>query len=184
MNKEEIQQLRNNLIKDHRRRMLYLIKGEQAGYHMNESDLKFVSIYEAKELYSLLIFLVTFGILKQKFILAVGIVVLLNIAIYIYFNKFFLSDKNIIKIREQEYEKLDSLEAHEEFKADAFSKTILPLFLVIIIFSVLIKPDANNNNPIDINLMRATLVLLPVYSVQHFMKYLRERKIVKGMKKE
>lgn len=181
MEQEILQNLQNNVIKDHRRRLLYVDKKNQEGLQIVQGDMKKVGLYSARSLYALMIFLVLFGIFKVRFIYALGAGALIYGALELYFKFIFLKDRNKVKIRDQEFEIFDSLPAHEENRTNALVRIFLPLLLMIVIFSVIFDPQVNDN-PFDMNLMKAAIVLLPVYSAQHTMKYFNERKIIKTMK--
>ncbi len=180
MDKETLQLFRNNIIKDHRRRYLFVIKGEQSGYQVMEREMKFVNTYSAKGLYALLVFLMLFGILKQRFVFALLASAAVYLGISLYFKFIFLKDRNTLKIRDEEYKLMDSLAAHKEYKSEAFTHTMIPILMMFIIFSVMLQPE-KNNNPIDQNLMKLGLAVLPVYSIQNLFKYIKERKIIKGL---
>lgn len=181
LEEETLQNLRSNIVKDHRRRLLFVDKKKQEGYQVQPSDMKKVGLYSARKLYSLMVFLVLFGILKQRFILAIIAAALVLGGLEVYFRYFFLKDRNIVKIRDQEFAIFSSLAAHEDNKSDAFIRVFLPLLLMVVTFSVLFDPQVNNN-PIDINLMKVAILVLPIYSGQNLFLYFKERKIIKEMK--
>ena len=66
MEQETLQNLQNNVIKDHRRRLLYVDKKKQEGLQIVAGDMKKVGLYSARALYALMIFLVLFGIFKIR----------------------------------------------------------------------------------------------------------------------
>ena len=169
------------MIKDHRRRLLFVNKKEQEGYQVQPSDMKKVGLYSARHLYALMVFLILFGILKQRFVLATAAAALVYGGIELYFRFLFLKDRNIVKIRDKEFAIFSSLQAHEDNKSDAFVRIFIPLLLVVVIFSVLFDPQVNDN-PIDTNLMKFAILILPIYSGQNVFTYFKERKIIKELK--
>lgn len=181
MEEETLRNLRNNIIKDHRRRLLYVDKTDQKGYQITAEDMKKVGLYSARNLYALMIFLVLFGIFKLRFIYGLGAAILVYGALEVYFRFIFLKDKNKIKIRDQEYSIFSSLDAQEEKRSEAIVRIVIPLLLMVVMFSVLVDPQVNDN-PIDLNLMKIAIVVLPVYAVQNTMKYFQQRKIIKEIK--
>lgn len=172
----------NNVIKDHRRRYLFVKKDQQEGYQIMPGELKKVATYGGKNLYALLAFLIIFGILKQRFIYGILASLIIYVGFIIYFKYFFLKDRNTVKIRDQEYQIFSSLEAHEEYKSQAFIRMIIPILIILVIISILIEPGKNANF-IDLNLMKFSIAVLIVYMGQHAIKYFKERKTIKELKK-
>ena len=181
MDEETLQNLRNNVIKDHRRRLLFVDKKDQEGFQVQANELKKINFYTGRNLYALMIFLVLFGILKLRFVYGLAASAAIYIGLEIYFNYFFLKDRNKIKIRDQEYAIFSSLDAHEEKRSEAIVRIFIPLLLMIVMFSVLFDPQVNDN-PIDMNLIKVAIIVLPVYGVQNVIKYFKQSKIIKTMK--
>lgn len=181
MNEETMQNLRNNIIKDHRRRYLFVDKKKQEGLQVMPADMKKVAMYSARSLYALMTFLVLFGIFKLRFVLAITAAAVTYGALELYFRFIFLKNLNSVKIRDEEFAIFDSIEAHEDNKSDAFIRIFLPLLIMLVVFSVIFDPQVNDN-PIDMNLMKLAIVILPVYAAQNSVKYLHERKILNAMK--
>lgn len=182
LDKETLQNLRNNVIKDHRRRLLYVDKKEQKGYQVLPSDLKKITTYTSRSLYALMLFLVIFGIFKQRFVFGVLAAGLVYGLLELYFNFIFLKDKNILNIRDKEFAIFDSLQAHEDKKSDAFVRIMLPLLLMVVMYSVFNEPLVNDNS-IDLTLMKLMILVLPLYSLHNAFNYYKEGKIIKKMEK-
>lgn len=181
MDKREIELVKQNILKDRRRRLLYLNPEMTEGKHIMEQDMKFFSTLKNGSLIGLLIFLVLFGILAQSLTLSLGIMLFLMIGSYLYLNFVFLPKRKTIKLAEQDIEKTKSYDFIKALEANRLSQIIIVLVLALMIFMRLL----DTKKPLvgfDFQLARFCIIYLFTYAAVLMPKFIRLRKQKKTVK--
>ncbi|AGN24257.1 hypothetical protein K210_03170 [Erysipelothrix rhusiopathiae SY1027] len=88
MNFTDEELFKMNMLKDKRRRLLYIIKGKQEGYHILEREMKVMNIITGRNLWVLLGFVMSYGLLRQSLLVSVIVSIVIFIGFYLY-EKFF-----------------------------------------------------------------------------------------------
>ncbi|CAM2796040.1 hypothetical protein [Erysipelothrix tonsillarum] len=178
MNFTDEELFKMDMIKDKRRRLLYLIKGKQEGYHIQEREMKIMNIITGRNLWVLLGFVMSYGLLRQSLLVSVVVAIVIFIAFYVYEKYFFLKERNIIKISDQDYAKLTSLSALKSKKSDVGSYVVVPL-LVILILVTRNMDGRFTPTEYDLGLMYIGIAVLLVISIYYAIQFLKLRKQIK-----
>ncbi|AZK44186.1 MULTISPECIES: hypothetical protein [Erysipelothrix] len=180
MNFTDEELFKMDMLKDKRRRLLYVIKGKQEGYHILEREMKIMNIITGRNLWVLLGFVLSYGLLRQSLLVSVIVSVVVFIGFYLYEKYIFLKDRNIIKISDEDYAKLNSLSALKSKKTDTGSYVIVPLLVIIIL--VTRNADGRfNPSEFDLWIMYIGIVLLVLMSGYFSLQYLKLRKDIKSL---
>ncbi|QIK70236.1 hypothetical protein G7062_08000 [Erysipelothrix sp. HDW6C] len=129
------------LIKDKRRRIIWVIKGTNEGYHIPEKDMKSIPILDGKYMWALLIFVLSTGLLKWPLLVSVGLAALVYGAFELYTRFVFLKKKQILKISADDMEKTRNEDALNAQRADYFLALMLPMLMMLILISRQIEPN-------------------------------------------
>ncbi|CAM4245845.1 hypothetical protein H9L01_09030 [Erysipelothrix inopinata] len=183
MNHTDEDLIKMNVFKDKRRRMLYLIKGKQEGYHLQESDLKILNLLDGRKMWSLMIFVMMLGIFKIQIIWSIAVPVVVYIAMTLYFKFVFLKDRNIVKISDADFERMERPEMIEASNSDNLLFTIIPLFAVlIIVLSNVEKNAAVAVTTMDTILYYVADVILLSISFFYGSRYFKTKHKLKALK--
>lgn len=180
MNFTDEELFKMNMLKDKRRRLLYIIKGKQEGYHILEREMKVMNIITGRNLWVLLGFVMSYGLLRQSLLVSVIVSIVIFIGFYLYEKFFFLKDRNIIKISDEDYSKLNSMSALKSKKTDTGSYVVV-LLLVIIILLTRNVDGRYTPSEFDLWIMYIGIALLIAMSGYFAIKYLKLRKQIKAL---
>lgn len=171
---------RMNVIKDKRRRYLYVVKDKHAGYQLTERTLKYMNFYSNRLMVLLMVFLILFSLLHVDFLILLLILAALYGIIELVVHKWFLPRLNVIKISEDDYQKLSSLEAERLKEQDRFTHAIVALLLAFILVSATFDGTTTYMFAFEVYLMYTVASLLGAYSIYGFIRYFKNRKLYKN----
>lgn len=175
---KETDLIKDNILKDRRRRYLYLSKDHKSGLQLQESELPKFSILGKMSMWSVMIFIIPFGIFKLSLTLSFSIALITYLAGTLYFKIVVLKDRNAIELTETELKKLKDPELIKAQKSAALSEILIPIFLILIIVSRLLDIKSPVSD-LDMNVGRFAMAAFAAYSAYLTPKYLKLRKASK-----
>ncbi|MEG0327588.1 MAG: hypothetical protein RR565_05935 [Erysipelothrix sp.] len=181
MNHTDEDLIKMNIFKDKRRRMLYLIKGKQEGYHLQESDLKILNLLDGRKLWAIMIFVVMMGIFKLPILWCIAAPLVVYLAMAMYFRFVFLKDRNIVKISDADFERMESPKMVEASNSDNLLFTLIPLFGVLIVILTTNDPK-NSIDAIDTIFYYIADVILLSISFFYGSRYFKIKRKLKALK--
>lgn len=179
---KETDLIKDNIIKDRRRRYLYLSKDRQSGLQVMESELPKFTILKKMSLWAVLVFIIPFGIFKLSLTLSLGLALAVYFAGTLYFNLVVLKNRTSIALTPTELTKLDREDLIKAERSNSLSEVLVPLFVVLIIVSRAIDPKAPLTGA-DTTIAKLAIAFLTAYAVYLFPTYLKHRKRYKQFKK-
>lgn len=175
MDKREIELAKQNILKDRRRRLLYLSPDKKTGHHIPESDMRLFSTLKNSNLIGLLVFLLIFGILGKSIILGLGLMVLIIGIAQAYLKFVFLKNKPVIKLAEQDIQKIQSVDYIKAMEANKLSQIIILVVLALMVILRAIDP-VNPLVGLDSDAARLSIVVFMTYAAVLVPGYFRLRK--------
>lgn len=175
MDKKEIELAKQNILKDRRRRLLYLSPDKKTGQHIPESDMRLFSILKNSNLIGLLVFLLIFGILSKSIIIGLGLMLLIMGLAQAYLKFVFLTKRPVIKLAEQDLQKIQSLDYVRAIESNRMSQIII---LVVLSLMVILRA-MDTINPLvglDLQAARLSIVVFITYAAVLLPGYFRLRK--------
>lgn len=174
MDKREMDLLKANVVKDRRRRTLYIIKGTQTGYHLQENDLKVAILYGSKSLLIIFPFTLLFGVLKINLLLSLLASAAVFVAVELYFKHKTLKDKAILKINDDDMKKLTTPEYYKSKSYDILLTAVFAFFFIAMIITGTV--EAQTTSSLDWFLAIISSSALGGYLVYNLVKFFAVRK--------
>lgn len=181
MDKREIELAKQNILKDRRRRFLYLNKDKTEGYHITENDMRIFTLLKNANLVGLLLFLVTFGILNQSIIIGLALMALVIAGAHFYLTLVFLPKRKVIKLNDVDQQKVQSYDFLKALEAHQMSHVLILIVLAAMVFMRLldrVKPLTG----LDLEVARYSTIFFMTYAAIMVPGYLRIRKQRKAAK--
>lgn len=178
---ESIDLLRSNMIRDRRRRYLYLKSNKKEGYQIMEFELKFMHYYTSRHLFGTMIFLVPFGIFKINTFISVALTLAFVLGLEIYFRFFFLKNRPVLDLTEKELKLIESLEALDIMRSEALSRALMSLLMVFIMFSNLAQ---GGRSEAELRFISFLMVLFIFYSASRWGIWFRYKRQIWRRKNE
>lgn len=178
MENRETDLIKDNIIKDRRRRYLYLSKDRTSGVQVMEQELGKFTLLKKMSMWALLIFLIPFGILKQSLSVSLIIGLSVYVAGTLYFHLLVLKDRTEIKLTQTEFDKLNSPELIKAERNNILGEIMIPLLVILILFSraLDIKNPITDFEMTVTKLCIAALLGLAAYKVPSYMKFRKRYK--------
>lgn len=180
MDKREIELAKQNILKDRRRRLLYINTDQTSGQHIPDSDMKIYSTLKNSNLIGLLIFLLIFGIFGQSITLAMLIMVSIIVVANAYLMFVFLPKRSTIKLNQADINKMNSVDFLKAREANTFSQItilfVLSLMILLRLFDV--------NKPLtglDLQVARFGTIFLMTYAAVLVPRLFKIRKARKSI---
>lgn len=178
MENKETDLIKDNIIKDRRRRYLYLSKDRTSGVQVMEQELAKFTLLKKMSMWALLIFLIPFGILKQSLSVSLIIGLSVYVAGTLYFHLLVLKDRTEIKLTQTEFDKLNSPELIKAERNNILGEILIPLLVVLILFSRALDLK-NPITELEMTITKisiAALIGLAAYQVPSYMKFRKRYK--------
>ena len=175
MDKREIELAKQNILKDRRRRLLYLNSDRTEGHHIQDTDMRFLSTLKNGDLIGLLIFLVLFGIMGQSLVISLAVLVAVSLTATIILNYVFLSKRPIIKLNAVDIAKTKTTDYLKALESNQFSKIIIMVVLALMILLRFMDP----NKPLvglEFEVARFSILFFMTYAAVLVPTYFRLRK--------
>ena len=177
---KELDLIKDNILKDRRRRYLYLSKDRKSGLQIMEPELALISILKKMPMWAVLVFIIPFGIFKLSLtmsLLIAGLVLLLGT---LYFHLIVLKNRHVVELTQSEFDKLNKPEFIKAQKSNALSELLIPIFLILIVVSRALDVKAPLS-PLDLTVAKVSIALFAAYSVYIIPKYLKFSKEYKAL---
>lgn len=118
------------VVKDRRRRYLWVIPGTNEGYNIQERNMKYVAVESTKSIWISIVFIVSIGIIKLP-IWMTSLLTFATIVGFVLFKKFYvLKDVKKIKVIDEDLAKFDSLLGLKVKRSDEIMNTLFPLLIM------------------------------------------------------
>lgn len=133
MNDQDLQLFKDGVIKDRRRRYLYLSKDKSTGKHIPERDLKKFNLLKSNQLLALLVFIVPYGIFRLDLVYSALAAIAVYGAMWFYLEFVLMKNYQVIKVVDADLEKTESLPYQESLQANALVNFMVSLSVLAII---------------------------------------------------
>lgn len=173
---KETDLIKDNIIKDRRRRYLYLSKDRKTGLQIMEQELPRVTILKKMSMWALLVFIVPFGIFKQSLTLSLALAMIVYFAGTLYLRLIVLKNRNEITLTETELNKLNQPAIIKAERSNLLSEILIPTLVVLIIISraLDVKSPLSSMDATVAKIVSAALIAYSVYLLPSYFK-LRKR---------
>lgn len=179
--KEHIDLLRSNMLRDRRRRYLYLTPDKKQGYQIMEFELKFMHYYTSRHLFGIMIFLIPFGIFRVNAFISVGLAAAVLLALEIYFRVFFLKNRPKLDLTEKELDLINSLDGLDIMRSEALTRALMSILLVFIMFSNLAQGGRSEN---ELRFISFLMIFFIFYSASRWGIWFRYKRLIWKRKNE
>ncbi|WP_159648591.1 hypothetical protein [Erysipelothrix aquatica] len=177
---EELYQF--GIIKDKRRRLILVIPNKQEGYHLQAGDMTKVRLLDGQYIWAALLFVLGIGLLKLPLIAVTVFAVAVIVGFEVFKRFVFLKDKQIIKISDTDYAKLESEEALRALKSDRFMDFILPIFVALVLISR--QFEVGGYQGIEATVFSFLIALSAGFFAYNFFNWLKILKKLKAFKRK
>lgn len=181
MKDRDIELIKQNVLRDRRRRYLYLSKDLSSGLQIFENELKKIAIAKNTYLWAMMAFIVPFGIFRQAIIPSALLAVFIYIVGQSYLNFVFLKNRTEVKLTETEFNNLNHPDMLKARRNHQFSLILIPLLIMLIIFSMMYdeKTPLVGMDIMIAKLGMAVMFAIAAMCVPKFLKLFKEYNLVK-----
>lgn len=181
MDKREIELAKQNILKDRRRRLIYLNKEKNGGKHVLETEMRLFSTLKNGYLIGLLVFLIVFGIAGQSILIALGLMLAIAGGAQLYLSYVFLPKRKDIKLNEVDIDKIHSHDFIKALEANKISQIIILVVLSLMIFLRMMdmsKPLVG----LELEVARYSMIFFVTFAAVLLPSYYRYRKARRALK--
>lgn len=177
MNKKDIIDLGHNIIIDSKRRTLYYDEESKKGYQLDKKGTSKIRLYNLRFYFCLLAFFISFIILRgsepaAKFLVCLGIGLLIYFVITLYFKKVFLPKLPPFKVSQQDFQKLYQKEVLIQKRSlGRLNLAFVVVYGLLVLLDLLTSP----NTPIYIFGVLAVILGLLLFNSLKQLLVLREQ---------
>ncbi len=181
MDKREIELAKQNILKDRRRRLVYINQDRVSGQHITESDMKLYSFLKNSNLIGLLVFLLIFGIFGKSIILGLSLMFAIILVAHLYLRFAFLPKRPTVKLGDADFQKMESRDYLKAIEANKFSHIMI---LIVLALMVLLR-FMDQNAPLtglEFETGRIAIIFFATLAAIQVPDYLKVRKARKQAK--